>query len=270
MLDAQAIEPHAWPGAQVRVLTSVTSTNDIAWAWAEAGSAEGTVVFAEEQVRGRGRFGRTWHCPRARGLLMSVVLRPPGPEVTPAHLTALSALAVAEAVEAEAGLRAELRWPNDVTIGGRKVAGVLVERRGTAAAPCVVGMGLNVNTHREELPEELRRTATSLAIEAGQDFSRERLAAAVLDRLAARYRDALDGRWAVVAAEWRRRAVGLGLSATVETGGQAYQGRLVDLDPLGVLELELAGGERRVFRAEAATLVLSPAERDSPEGQTPS
>ncbi|MFC1806657.1 biotin--[acetyl-CoA-carboxylase] ligase, partial [Planctomycetota bacterium] len=80
MLDAAVVKARlgdAGFGASIRVLGSVTSTSDIAWAWAEAGCDEGTVVFADEQVRGRGRFGRTWHCPRGRGLLMSVVLRPP-------------------------------------------------------------------------------------------------------------------------------------------------------------------------------------------------
>jgi len=258
MLDTDAIRARLgdeWPGAEFRSLGSVTSTNDLAWAWAQAGCPEGTAVFAEEQVQGRGRFGRAWHCPRGRGLLMSVVLRPPEAVVTAAHVTALAALALAEAVEAETALPAALRWPNDVTLGSRKVAGVLVEQRG-GPAPCVVGMGLNVNVGREEFPEELRGAATSLAIEAGTDFSREEIAAEVLRRLARRYRDAVEGRWPQVAACWHERSSLVGRPATVASSGESYEGRLVEVDPLGRIELEMAGGERRVFRAESASLVL--------------
>ncbi|MBM4042537.1 MAG: biotin--[acetyl-CoA-carboxylase] ligase, partial [Planctomycetes bacterium] len=165
MLDAGAIRERLggrWAGAEVRVLTSVTSTSDVAWAWAGAGCPEGTAVFAEEQVRGRGRFGRTWHSPRGRSILVSVVLRPPGEDVSPAHLTALGAVAAAEAIEAEAPLQAEIRWPNDVMLGGRKVAGVLVECRGGRVTPSVIGIGINANTRREEFPGELLGVATSL------------------------------------------------------------------------------------------------------------
>jgi BirA family biotin operon repressor/biotin-[acetyl-CoA-carboxylase] ligase len=237
----------------------VTSTNDIAWAWAEAGCPEGTVIFAEEQVQGRGRFGRRWHCPRGRGLLMSVVFRPADEGCGPAHLTAVGALAAAEGVEAEAGLPAAIRWPNDVTIRGRKIAGVLVERRGAEPdAPCVLGLGLNVNTRAEEFPNGLCELATSLAVEAGHDFGRERVAAAVLGQLGRRWSDTVEGRWSDVASCWRGRCSLLGQVVTVESGGERHRGRVVEIDPLGTLELELAAGERRVFRADRTTLSLSP------------
>lgn len=259
MLDADAVRAYlgnGWAGVEVRALGSVASTNDLAWAWAEAGCAEGTSIFAEEQVQGRGRHGRTWVCPRGRGILVSVVLRPPGGEAGPAHVTALAALAAAEAIEETAGLEAMIRWPNDVTLRGRKAAGVLVECRGQRASPCVVGIGLNVNTRSEEFPEELRERATSLAIEAGRAFEREAVAGALLRRLQARYRDALEGRWEQVAAEWRRRAALLGEAVTVQAEGRDHVGRLVALDPLAGITLELAGGESRAFRAEDATRVV--------------
>lgn len=259
MLDAEKLRDRlglVWAAAELRVLGSVTSTNDIAWAWAEAGCPEGTAVFAEEQIQGRGRFGRAWHSPRGRGLLMSVVLRPPGARVTPAHVTALSALAVVEAIEAETGLAARVQWPNDVTLGGRKAAGVLVECRGSGATPCVVGIGVNVNTQPAEFPDSVRATATSLAAEAGHEFPREAVAARVLGELHRLYRDAAEGRWERVAAAWRRRASLLGQLVVVQSLGREHAGRLVGLDPLSGIELELPDGARRVFRAEDATRVL--------------
>lgn len=258
MLDAAAIRASledGWAQAELRVLGSVSSTSDVAWAWAEAGCPEGTAVFAEEQVQGRGRFGRAWLSPRGRGLLMSVVLRPDTGEVGPPHITALGAVAVAEAIEAQAGLAAGIRWPNDVVIAGRKVAGILTECRGARAAPCVVGIGINVNTLRAEFPEEVRPTATSLAIEAGRPIAREALAGAVLARLRAHYREALAGRWAGVAQQWTRRAALLGQAVRVQVQGGSYEGRLVASDPLLGVELECFSGERRAFRAEEALRV---------------
>ncbi len=259
MLDAEAIRTflgNGWAGAELRVLGSVPSTNDIAWAWAEAGCPEGTTIFAEEQIQGRGRHGRVWHSPRGRGLLMSVVLRPPGPEVGPAHVTALAALAAAEAIEGQAALGARIRWPNDVTVQGRKVAGVLVECRGHRPAPCVVGIGVNVNTTPEEFPEELRGSATSIAIEAGRPFSREAVAGALLHGLQRRYREAIEGRWEHAAAAWRQRAALLGELVTVQCQGREHSGRLVGMDPLAGITLELPEGEQRTYRAEDATRVL--------------
>jgi len=241
MLDVAAIEKHLGEDAglvgPIRALTSVSSTNDIAWAWAAAGCAEGAAFFAEEQVLGRGRFGRTWACPRGGGLLLSLVLRPADPAITPVHLTAMASLAAAEAVERAAGLTTAIRWPNDVTVAGRKMAGVLVERRGAAASTaCVVGVGLNVNVAVTDFPVELRETATSLLAVAGRLFERE-----------------------AVAAAWRARCALVGEQVeVVESAGKPTRGCVVNVDPLAGIELELRSGKRRVFAAERATVTLPP------------
>jgi BirA family biotin operon repressor/biotin-[acetyl-CoA-carboxylase] ligase len=257
-LDAAAIQAglgEARLGRQIRALGSITSTSDIAWAWADTGCDEGLTVFADQQIRGRGRFGRAWHCPRGRGLLMSVVLRPPE-GVGPEHLTAVGALAVAETAEAAADLPARIRWPNDVTAAGRKLAGVLVERRGRAAAPavCVVGIGLNVNVAPGELPAEVGE-ATSLAAEAGREFVLEEVAATLLVRLDARYRETCGGRWEQVADGWRRRSTLVGQAVEVELNGRRLRGTVTAADPLAGLELALEGGGQRLCGAEAATVV---------------
>lgn len=245
-------------GSAIRALSSVTSTSDIAWAWADAGCPEGTVVFAEEQVTGRGRFGRRWECPRGDGLLMSVVLRPRDGAVGPAHLTAAAALATAEAAAEVAGVDAAIRWPNDVIVGGRKLAGVLVERRGgEGLLPCVLGIGLNVNVSVDRLPDALRGIATSLRAEAGRSFELEAVAAAVLRRLDARYREAGSGGWEGVAAAWRGRCGLVGETIAVDVQGERVCGIVVGVDALAGLELELAGGARRVCRPEVTSLVLT-------------
>ncbi|MFW6162996.1 MAG: biotin--[acetyl-CoA-carboxylase] ligase [Planctomycetota bacterium] len=258
MLNASAIQAalgQARLGREIRALGSITSTSDIAWAWADAGCDEGLTVFADQQIRGRGRFGRSWHCPRGRGVLVSVVLRPPE-GIGPEHLTAVGALAVAETAEAVAELPARIRWPNDVTVGGRKLAGVLVERRGRAAAPavCVVGIGLNVNLTPGELPAAVG-PATSLSAEGGQEFVLERVAATLLRRLDARYYETCGSQWRDVAEAWRARCGLVGEVAEVEVNGQRLRGTVTALDPLAGLDLMLEGGGRRRCGAEAATVV---------------
>ncbi|MFC1805703.1 biotin--[acetyl-CoA-carboxylase] ligase [Planctomycetota bacterium] len=183
--------------------------------------------------------------------------RPDG-RVGAEHLTAVGALAVAEAAGEVAGLDAAIRWPNDVTVRGLKLAGVLVERRGSeGSAPCVVGVGLNVNVARDEFPEGLRATATSLAAEAGREFAREDVAAVLLRRLEARYVDACSGRWPDVAVSWRARCSLLGDTIEVESDGQRLRGRVVEADPLTGLELELSDGRRHVCRPDAGSLALA-------------
>jgi BirA family transcriptional regulator, biotin operon repressor / biotin---[acetyl-CoA-carboxylase] ligase len=145
---------------------------------------EGTVVVAGEQTAGRGRLGRRWLAPAGASLLCSLQLRPPlAPERLP-ELTVVAARACAEAIAALTGLEPELKFPNDVLVGGRKVAGILAEAR---EGRVVLGIGVNVNVPAGELPQEVDRPATSLLAETGREIDRAELLAELLDRLEARY-----------------------------------------------------------------------------------
>jgi BirA family biotin operon repressor/biotin-[acetyl-CoA-carboxylase] ligase len=145
---------------------------------------EGTVVAAGEQTEGRGRLGRQWLAPARTSLLCSVQLRPAVPGKRLPELTGVAARAVAEAVEALTGLRTELKFPNDVLLGGRKVAGVLAEAR---EGRVVLGVGINVNVSESQLPQEVDRPATSLLVETGRELDRAELLAELLERLECRY-----------------------------------------------------------------------------------
>jgi BirA family biotin operon repressor/biotin-[acetyl-CoA-carboxylase] ligase len=145
---------------------------------------EGAVAVAEEQTEGRGRLGRRWYAAPFTSVLCSIVLRP---TVEPPRLPELSLVAgraCAEAIEAVMGLRPELKFPNDVLIDGRKVAGILAEAR---EGRVVLGFGINANMTAEQLPTEVDTPATSLRIEAGREVDRVELLAAMLERLEQHY-----------------------------------------------------------------------------------
>ena len=145
---------------------------------------EGALVTAEEQTAGRGRLGRRWLAPTGTSLLCSLQLRPPvSPERLP-ELTGVAARACADAIAALTGLEPELKFPNDVLLGSRKVAGVLAEAREERV---VLGMGINVNVPADGLPADVGRPATSLLVETGSELDRAELLAEVLERLERRY-----------------------------------------------------------------------------------
>lgn len=144
---------------------------------------EGAVATADYQTAGRGRLGRSWEAPPGTALLCSVLLRPPPGRPLP-QLSLVAGLATAEAVEEATGLTAQIKWPNDVMLNRRKVAGVLAEAR---AGAVVVGIGINVNQRREELPRDARTPPASLWTLTGREHDREALLAILLERLDAAY-----------------------------------------------------------------------------------
>ena len=194
---------------QWRVFAETTSSSDEAIAMALAGAAAGSVVVAERQSRGRGRKGHAWFsAPHA--LMVSVLLRPTVPTTELAWLTPLGVLAVAEAIEEVAGLRPAVKAPNDVLVGRRKVAGVLLETgmRGGEPDWAVLGMGCNVNTLPEEFPHPLRGAITSLFAETGAAVSRADLLTAVLNRMEFWYERLESGNARRLREEWERRLAG--------------------------------------------------------------
>lgn len=170
----------------VHRLGSCGSTNAEAMVLANGGAPAFTAVVADEQTGGRGRLGREWFSPPGVNLYVSVVLRPAVPAHMMPRLAIVTAVALAEAVEAVApGIDAELKWPNDLLLGGRKAAGVLAELASGSPATVVVGIGVNVNLREDQIPGHLRARATSLAIELGRPVDREALLEALLGRIEA-------------------------------------------------------------------------------------
>ncbi|OFV94092.1 MAG: biotin--[acetyl-CoA-carboxylase] ligase [Acidobacteria bacterium RIFCSPLOWO2_12_FULL_65_11] len=199
-------------GSRVLYFPTVGSTNDVALALASHLDCEGAVVLADEQTSGRGRRGRVWFSPPASGLYVSVVLTPARARTEVARATRLltmaAGLALAEAVEASTGLIADLKWPNDLHVGGRKLAGILAEATtaGEAGAPRSVIVGYGVNVGPMAYPPELGNRATALEVELGRPVDRALVLIETLAALARRYDDLLAGRFDAILDAWRRRA----------------------------------------------------------------
>ncbi|MFG1703484.1 biotin--[acetyl-CoA-carboxylase] ligase [Nonomuraea sp. M3C6] len=234
-----------WTG--VTVVDSTGSTNaDLAEA-AHEGAPEGTVLVAEAQLAGRGRLGRGWSAPPRSGLTFSILLRPEVPVAAQGWLSLLYGVAAATAVRRLAEVDVRLKWPNDLLIGERKLAGVLAERADDAV---VIGMGLNVSLRQEELPVE---TATSLGIEQAACVDRDPLLRAVLREVERHYRDWSDAGGDAEASGLR--AAYLASSATIGRqvrvelpGQQSLTGRATGVDGSGHLQVE-AAGERYTLSA---------------------
>jgi BirA family biotin operon repressor/biotin-[acetyl-CoA-carboxylase] ligase len=228
--------------SDLRVVEETGSTNADVAAAAAAGAPEGLVVVAEHQRAGRGRVDRAWTAPARSGLTFSVLLRPPA-TTRPAWgwLPLLTGLSVATPLTRQSGLDVGLKWPNDVLIGTRKVAGLLAEVMGDAV---VLGVGLNVSLREDELPVP---TATSLRLAGSEVVDREPVLRAVLRDLAARYlawRQA-DGDAAAsgLLADYRAACVTIGREVTVHLpGGRAVAGRACDVDGTGRLLVETGAG----------------------------
>ena len=237
-------------GREIVCLDRCVSTNDEAWLRAVAGAASGTVVFAEEQAKGRGRFGRSWVAPRSSCILCSTILREPVEVERVPLVTAAAALAASDAVR-QAGCVASIVFPNDVTVGAKKIAGVLVESRFISSRPdlFVVGIGLNVNVKRAEFPPELRETATSLEIETGAEVRRADVARSLLAALD-EWVEEIGGGLRKFRREWKERSGLIGRRVKVREAGKGFEGTVIEVDPLDGLQVRLEMGHVRAVRGE--------------------
>ncbi|MEI6194010.1 MAG: biotin--[acetyl-CoA-carboxylase] ligase [Verrucomicrobiota bacterium] len=224
-------------GRDIQVFEETTSTNDVMEKLARDGVKEGAVVFAESQTKGRGRLGRKWISPERKGLWFSVLLRPDLRPQEATQLTVASATALRRAIAAETGLQPEIKWPNDILIDGKKVAGILTELSAEVdrVKHIILGMGVDVNQDASELPLELRKTATSLKIERGEMISRAELAVAILRALDEDYARICGGKFTAVADEWESHCATIGKNVTVLIGDRKIRGRAESLDDDGAL-----------------------------------
>jgi BirA family biotin operon repressor/biotin-[acetyl-CoA-carboxylase] ligase len=252
-LDLPALESALdtdFVGRRLVYLTSIGSTMDVARAEAEANAPEGTIVVAEEQTAGRGRFGRSWLSPAGKNIYVTVILRPTVDRLR--RLGMLTPLAVSLAIEAATGISPQIKWPNDVLLGGRKISGVLIDVELAGAEPryALVGIGLNVNYDID--PEsEIADIATSVKAELGRETPREPILAALLNHMENLYEQE-DAE--AVRAAWKSRLETLGRDVRLSFRGEVHEGLAEDVDAEGNLILLRPDGTRQTFEAGEVSL----------------
>jgi BirA family transcriptional regulator, biotin operon repressor / biotin---[acetyl-CoA-carboxylase] ligase len=236
-----------WMGRKVHYFNSVDSTNSTAYQLALDGAKEGETVIGEFQEKGRGRLGRQWVSPPFLNLYLSVVLRPKIPPHQASLITFMAAVAVAETIERHSGLTPSIKWPNDLLLRGKKVAGLLNEIHSETDRIhfVILGMGVNLNMDAKEFPKEIRTQATSVKAEQGRPVSRKAFAALLLEELERWYDIFLKEGGAPVLKAWRDRAQIQGKEVRVTSFDEVQVGRAVDVDSDGALILETRGGERK-------------------------
>jgi BirA family biotin operon repressor/biotin-[acetyl-CoA-carboxylase] ligase len=249
-LDVARLEaalPDRLPGVSVEVVDQAPSTNALLTSRARAGADEGLVVVAEHQTAGRGRLDRTWETPARSALTFSMLLRPTVPTRSWPWLPLLAGYAVGKALKAD-GYATGVKWPNDVLIGDRKVAGILVERVETERGPAaVLGVGLNVGMSSDELPVP---GATSLAVESETAPDRTDVLLSVLQttwEAYATWQTGGDLAGMRLAESYAAACVSIGRDVRVELpSGEVIGGRALEVDPGGRLVVQTSAGPRPV------------------------
>jgi BirA family biotin operon repressor/biotin-[acetyl-CoA-carboxylase] ligase len=239
-------------GKKILVYKSTSSTNDIATEYAKNKNNDGLVIFAEEQNAGRGRAGTKWHSNYADSILCSIILT--DCEINSELLSLTIAVAVADALGKVGKYEAKIKWPNDIIVNGKKVAGILLETRQTDNHKvCIIGIGINCHQKKGSFPAELQPAATSIDIESGSTCDRISLAKRLLSSLDEWLEVAQKNEHKVMD-QWRRQSTLLGHRVTVLYDGRRFAGNCVGIDPEKGLILQLDQGSVRMFDAAHTTI----------------
>lgn len=232
-------------GREILCHDQLASTNLTAMELGEAGAAEGLVVIADRQTAGKGRLGRCWASPGGVNLYLSILLRPSMPPWEVPRLTFVSAVAAARALRDAAGVAVQVKWPNDLLVKGKKIAGLLNEMSAESDAVhhVVLGIGLNVNMSAGQFPAELRYPATSVLLETGSAGSRLDVVVALLEHFDRLYAEFLETGMAPILHAWQELFAMLGRTVRVESGTTSRQGVVAGVDEEGALLLRTATGE---------------------------
>jgi BirA family transcriptional regulator, biotin operon repressor / biotin---[acetyl-CoA-carboxylase] ligase len=228
-------------GQKIHSFETLSSTMDEAFKLGMEGEPEGTIVCAESQTKGRGRLGRVWVSPKGKGIYCSIILRPKLPPTQMPQVTLMTAVALAEAIEQKTGLKPSIKWPNDLLIGSKKLAGILTELRAEVDQVkfVVVGIGLNINASTSQLLD----TATSLKLEANTAFDRVELFQAILVSLERWYGKILKGKFDEVLNYCRKHSATLNKKVRVSDPSGDIQGMAIEIDADGALLIRQDNGK---------------------------
>jgi len=226
---------------------SLPSTNTELARLASEGAAEGVSIVADEQTAGRGRLQRAWSSPRGAGLYFSILLRPTTRQNYWPLITFMAALAVGDALREACGLGTDIKWPNDILSGERKICGILAEAIDTPAGRAVI-LGIGINLTENAFPPELANVATSVSEATGSAPEREQILAALLTALSHWY-SLLDNPSLIIDAWSNRSSYALGKLVQVSNGDDVWQGTTAGVEPDGALRLRTSSGDIKLVRA---------------------
>jgi BirA family transcriptional regulator, biotin operon repressor / biotin---[acetyl-CoA-carboxylase] ligase len=247
----------AFTGKDIIYLERTESTNITASDLAKEGAAEGTLVVTEEQTSGKGRLGRTWLSPAYKNILMSLIFRPSLPPEKTFFLTMISSIAIVKAVKAAAGCDTQIKWPNDIYLNSKKLAGILTEvsyNRGKMNY-AVIGTGINVNFDAAAYPQ-ITNTATSLFTEYGKVIPRIHLLCGILEETEAGYNMLKQNNFAAIREEWEKHSLILGKQVTIISGDLREHGTAESIKDDGSLIIKSGNGELKTFKAGDVSLRL--------------
>ena len=244
-------------GRRILYREEVTSTQDEAGEVARRGAEEGVVVISERQTKGRGRKGRLWASPPREGVYFSTILRPNLRPSQIIQIPLIAGVAVCKAIRRVTPLEPRIKWPNDITIGGKKVGGILAEMSCDIdrVDHIVLGIGVNVNTECSLLPEPTRGIATSLAEKCGEYVSRVKLVRSLLAEFDALYRTFLLSGFATLRGEWKALDSTVGSWVKVTDGNEEMKGKALDIDGEGFLLVRKENGDvKRIISGDVSLI----------------
>ena len=245
-------------GREIIFFESIGSTNTAALELAEKGAPHGTVVIADRQTKGKGRLGRTWVSPPKKNIYMSVILRPELEPKDATLLTIMTAVSCAKGVMKSTGLKAEIKWPNDLMISNKKLGGILTEMKSDpdGIVFAVIGIGINVNSKtKKDFPPDIQGIATSIKEELGKIQSRTFIIAEILKETEHWYRVLLTEGRKPLFDEWKRLSSTLGRKVRVTAGDNVFTGVAEDIDKGGMLILRLPSGMLKKISSGDVTML---------------
>ena len=245
-------------GREILLYETVDSTNTLASELAgEGGATEGTVVVADSQVRGRGRFGRSWVSPPGVNVYMSIVLRPEMEPKDATLITIMAAVACTIALRRVTELHITIKWPNDLMVSGKKLGGILTETRVASKRIeyAVTGIGINVNMDLDVLPDAVKEVATSIKIETGRLFLRAEIIQEVLNEINDWYNILKEKRHSEITSQWKQLTSTLGRNVEIIVGSETLKGLAESITDEGMLVLRLPLGASRVIQYGDLTLL---------------
>ncbi|MBB6452229.1 BirA family biotin operon repressor/biotin-[acetyl-CoA-carboxylase] ligase [Salirhabdus euzebyi] len=239
----------SWLGQRMYYEPQLDSTQSLAHKLALEGAEHGTVVIADEQLKGRGRLHRKWDSQKGKGIWMSIILRPPLEPQRAPQLTLASAVAIIDMLASQVNVKGQIKWPNDIFIQNKKVAGILTEMQAEQdlIQYVIIGIGLNVNQTAEEIPEDLQEIATSLQIETEQTWVREGLIQNLLKEIESVYEEYVQNGFGSIKKRWELAAYKMGDWIKVKAMRKEWDAKLIGIQNDGALIVEDTDKARKVL-----------------------